>query len=76
MTNGYLLELWNVSKFFPGVIANNNVNLTLKKGETLALLGEYGAGKSTLVKMIYGVNQARARGIGMVLQMTYCKSLL
>ncbi len=31
MTNGYLLELWNVSKFFPGVIANNNVNLTLKK---------------------------------------------
>ncbi len=57
MTNGYLLELWNVSKFFPGVIANNNVNLTLKKGEILALLGENGAGKSTLVKMIYGVNQ-------------------
>ncbi|MDV7104950.1 ABC transporter ATP-binding protein [Vibrio sp. TH_r3] len=57
MTNGHLLELWNVSKFFPGVIANNNVNLTLEKGEILALLGENGAGKSTLVKMIYGVNK-------------------
>jgi len=52
-----LLELWNVSKIFPGVIANDNVNLKLFKGEILALLGENGAGKSTLVKMIYGVNR-------------------
>lgn len=52
-----LLELWNVSKIFPGVIANDNVNLRLDEGEILALLGENGAGKSTLVKMIYGVNR-------------------
>jgi len=57
MTTPPLLELWNVSKFFPGVIANDCVNLKLYQGEILALLGENGAGKSTLVKMIYGVNQ-------------------
>lgn len=52
-----LLELWNVSKRFPGVLANDQVSLKLHQGEILALLGENGAGKSTLVKMIYGVNQ-------------------
>jgi general nucleoside transport system ATP-binding protein len=57
MTNTPLLELQNVSKFFPSVIANDNVNLKLYSGEILALLGENGAGKSTLVKMIYGVNK-------------------
>ena len=57
MANFPLLKLWNVSKIFPGVIANDNVNMSLKKGEILALLGENGAGKSTLVKMIYGVNK-------------------
>jgi general nucleoside transport system ATP-binding protein len=57
MTKTPLLQLRNVSKFFPGVVANDNVNLTLNPGEILALLGENGAGKSTLVKMIYGVNK-------------------
>lgn len=57
MAQAPLLELRNVSKFFPGVIANDNVNLKLHSGEILALLGENGAGKSTLVKMIYGVNR-------------------
>lgn len=52
-----LLTLWNISKFYPGVIANDQVNMTLNKGEILALLGENGAGKSTLVKMIYGVSK-------------------
>ena len=49
------LKLIGVSKSFPGVRANDNVNLSVKPGEIHALLGENGAGKSTLVKMIYGI---------------------
>ena len=49
------LKLIGVSKSFPGVRANDNVNLSVKAGEVHALLGENGAGKSTLVKMIYGI---------------------
>lgn len=52
-----LLELQDISKQYPGVLANDHVNLTVAKGEILALLGENGAGKSTLVKMIYGATQ-------------------
>ena len=49
------LELTDVSKRFPGVLANDRVSLSVKPGEIHALLGENGAGKSTLVKMIYGI---------------------
>ena len=49
------LKLVGVSKSFPGVRANDNVNLSVRPGEIYALLGENGAGKSTLVKMIYGI---------------------
>jgi simple sugar transport system ATP-binding protein len=52
------LELIKISKTYPGVIANNNVSLTIMPGEIHALLGENGAGKSTLVKFIYGVQKA------------------
>jgi general nucleoside transport system ATP-binding protein len=49
------LELRDISKKFPGVLANDRVTLAVKPGEIHALLGENGAGKSTLVKMIYGI---------------------
>jgi len=54
------IELVNVSKSFPGVLANDQVSLVVKPGEIHALLGENGAGKSTLVKMIYGIMQPDA----------------
>lgn len=52
-----VLEIRNISKHFPGVIANQDINLKLHRGEILALLGENGAGKSTLMNVIYGLYQ-------------------
>jgi nucleoside ABC transporter ATP-binding protein len=49
------VELRNISKRFPGVLANDRVNLDVRAGEILALLGENGAGKSTLMKILYGM---------------------
>ena len=51
------LKISNVTKIYPGCVANENVSLEFKSGKIYALLGENGAGKSTLVKILSGVIQ-------------------
>lgn len=52
-----LLEMRDITKIFPGVVALSHVNLTIQQGEVHLLLGENGAGKSTMIKTIIGINK-------------------
>ncbi|USK30637.1 ABC transporter ATP-binding protein [Bacillus sp. CMF21] len=53
----YVIEMLGIRKEFPGIVANDNINLQVKKGEIHALLGENGAGKSTLMNVLFGLYQ-------------------
>lgn len=54
----YVLQARGLSKRFPGVLANDRIDLDLRPGEILGMLGENGAGKSTLMNVLYGLYRA------------------
>jgi simple sugar transport system ATP-binding protein len=56
----YIIEMLNIRKEFPGIVANDNITLQVKPGEIHALLGENGAGKSTLMSVLFGLYQPEA----------------
>src|SRR5205823_3219456 len=60
-----LLELSDISKVYPGVVALDRVSLTVDRGEVLGLIGENGAGKSTLMKILGGVTAPSQGTIGL-----------
>src|ERR1700712_4789853 len=51
------VQLTGITKRFPGVVANSNINITVRRGTVHALVGENGAGKSTVMKTLYGMHR-------------------
>ncbi|QIK70196.1 ABC transporter ATP-binding protein [Erysipelothrix sp. HDW6C] len=54
----HVIEMNHITKRFPGIVANDDVSISLREGEILALLGENGAGKSTLMSVLFGLYTA------------------
>jgi general nucleoside transport system ATP-binding protein len=59
----HVVEMLNIRKEFPGIVANDNVSISLRQGEILALLGENGAGKSTLMSILFGLYKPESGSI-------------
>src|SRR5574344_610588 len=57
MEKDFAVVFQNITKRFGQVVANNNINFGVKKGEILSLLGENGSGKTTLMNMLSGIYQ-------------------
>lgn len=58
-----ILELENISKVYPSVVANNNISFSLNSGEIHAICGENGAGKTTLMRILFGLEQPTSGNI-------------
>ena len=58
MDSPYAIEMLHITKRFPGIVANDDVSISIRRGEIYALLGENGAGKSTLMSVLFGLYQA------------------
>ena len=57
METPYAIEMLHITKRFPGIVANDDITLQLRKGEIHALLGENGAGKSTTIRHLMGFSR-------------------
>jgi simple sugar transport system ATP-binding protein len=55
MADDYIVEMRHITKRFPGILANDDISIGIKKGEIFAFLGENGAGKSTLMSILFGM---------------------
>src|SRR3989442_14308274 len=57
MPGSVAVELRGITKRFPGVVANDDINIAVTGGQVHAIVGENGAGKSTLMKILYGMQR-------------------